>query len=124
MTYAAQDDSNAWLAGHPAALRRAYGKGTITYVGATLDPKLMQSFVVNVLQSASVHPNLAGLPSGVELMQRSSLDHRVWIIIDHNTIAEQVDTHQPGTDLLTDKQETTLLLRSHGVAVIALTRSE
>lgn len=124
MTYAAQGDSNAWLAGHPAALSRAYGKGTITYVGATLDPKLMQSFVANVLQSADVHPILTGLPAGVELMQRTGLDHRVWIIINHNTTAEQIETQQPGTDLLTGKRETTLLLPPHGVAVFAVTRSE
>ncbi len=124
MTYAAQGDANAWLAGHPAALSRAYGKGTITYVGATLDPKLMQSFVANVLQSADVHPILTGLPAGVELMQRTGLDHRVWIIINHNTTAEQIETQQPGTDLLTGKRETTLLLPPHGVAVFAVTRSE
>lgn len=124
MTYAAVCDSNGWLTGHPAALSRAYGKGTITYVGATLDRKLMQSFVLNVLQSAGVRPILAGLPSGVELMQRSGLNHRVWIIINHNTTAELIDTRQPGTDLLTGKQESTLLLPPHGVAVFAVTRSE
>jgi beta-galactosidase len=124
MTYAAQNDSNGWLAGQPAALSHTYGTGTITYLGATLDPKLMQAFVDDELQQAQVRPILPGLPSGVELMQRSSPTHRIWILINHNATSEPIDTHNPGTDLLTGKQDPTINLTPHGVAVFALARPQ
>ncbi len=123
-TYATENDPNEWLAGYSAAISHAYGNGTITYVGATLDSSLMRSFVAATLESDGVHPILAGLPSGVELMQRSNPSRRIWIIINHNTLAESIDTQRPGVNLLTGRSDTTIRLPPHGVAVFALRSSE
>ena len=46
MTYG---KSNGWIDNQPAAITHAYGKGSITYIGATLDPKLMQSMAASLL---------------------------------------------------------------------------
>ena len=107
-----------------AAQSHIHGKGTITWMDASLAPGRLRSSVRGTLENAGVHPILAGLPDGVELMQRSSTTRRVWIIINHNEVAASVDTHHPGMDLLTGKGDTTIVLPPHGVAVFALARPE
>ncbi len=62
LTYAASPGSNGWLTDKPAALTRAYGKGTITYIGATLDPKLMLATVDTMLHESGRSTNAAEYP--------------------------------------------------------------
>jgi beta-galactosidase len=122
MTYS---DAAGWLAGKPTAISHAYGKGTITYVGATLDPALMHAFVASTLASAGLQPILPNLPVGVELMERSNANgDRVWILINHGAASQTVDANHEGTDLLTGKQDAHIALAPHGVAVFALARKQ
>src|SRR6185503_10720776 len=71
MTYG-PSQGPSWFAGKPAALTREFGKGSITYVGATLDKGLMAKLAVWALDEGSVKPIVAGVPAGVELMERSN----------------------------------------------------
>jgi beta-galactosidase len=125
LTYGA---SNGWLDGKAAAVTRLFGKGSITYLGATLDPELLRSFVEPMLTAAGVHPLVAGLPDGVELMQRVGADgKRVWIVLNHDAIAEHVDLHTPGTNLLAtpgSASSSTFDLPPHGVAIFQPARAE
>jgi beta-galactosidase len=124
MTYAASPDANQWLAGKPAAITHVYGEGSITYIGATLDQKILRPTVESMLREAGIHPVLPGLPEGVELMERSNLSHaRVWIIINHTDIAQKIDMQHKGTDLITGKQDGTEL-PAHGVAIFTLARPQ
>jgi len=122
MTYAASPNANGWLANKPAAITHAYGKGTITYIGATLDPKLMSPTVEAMLHEAGVEPILPGLPKEVELMQRSSPTHPpVWILINHSTELKSVALPHAMRNLLMgagESTEQTLQLNPHDVAVL------
>jgi beta-galactosidase len=62
MTYGSGE---GWLAGKPAALTRQVGKGSVTYVGAWLDPALMRKVEERLLQDAGVEPIVPGLPADV-----------------------------------------------------------
>jgi beta-galactosidase len=110
----------SWLAGKPAALTRDWGKGRITYVGATLDPGLMQKLAVWALDGALVKPIVPGLPGGVELMERSnSKGEGVWVVINHGDAPQALDLGRGGADLLTGAKVARITLAGHGVAVIA-----
>ena len=121
-----QASSNGWLAGRPAAVRRSVGQGSLTYIGAALDPSLMQAAVAHVLNAAGVKPILSGLPAGVELMQRSRPGHGpahlpVWILINHTSATKSVSLPHPMHDLLQQQRsapEVSLDLPAHGVAVL------
>ncbi len=73
MTYGA---NQGWLDGKPALLTRQVGKGTITYLGAWLEPALMSKFVAKLLADAGVKlPSFPGLPTQM-LRSASALDGR------------------------------------------------
>jgi beta-galactosidase len=82
MTY---DGDQGWLGGKPAALTRKVGKGTITYLGAWLEPGLMQKVAARLLQDAGVDPLVPGLDANtsVEVCERSGNGKRVLVIINH-----------------------------------------
>jgi beta-galactosidase len=121
MSYGASDGPS-WFAGKPAALTREVGKGRITYVGATLDRGLMDKLAVWALGRAAVKPILAGVPAGVELMQRvNGKGDRVWVLINHGAATQTVNA--AGVDLLTGETVTRVELAPHGVAVMQPARS-
>jgi beta-galactosidase len=116
-------DSTGWFSGKPAALARVYGKGTIEYVGATLDAGLMREYVAATLAAAKVEPILPGLPAGVELMERSSEQGaRIWILINHGTSAQSIPLPADAVELLSGKAASSVKLAAHGVAVISVAR--
>lgn len=116
---------NGWLAGQPAAIESSVGKGTLTYIGAMLDPKLMSSAVGTILAEDGVKPILPGLPQGVELMQRSAPDHTVWILINHTYSDQHVSLPHPMRDLLAPdgSNSSDLNLPAHDVAVFSESRA-
>jgi beta-galactosidase len=85
MTYGA---SQGWLDGKPALLTRQVGKGTITYLGAWLEPELMSKFAAKLLADAGIKPLVAGVPADVEICERSGDGKRIWIIINHGHSAQ------------------------------------
>jgi beta-galactosidase len=118
MTYG-KSDGPSWFAGKPTALTHEFGKGRITYVGATLDAGLMQKLAAWALDGVSVKPILPGLPAGVELMQRvNPKGERVWVVINHGAAPESVDVGAGSTDLLTGESAGRVTLAAHGVAVV------
>ncbi len=109
---------NGWLAGHLAAIQHACGKGEIVYIGADLDPALMNALVASLLQDASVHPIVAGLPAGVEVMERDSPDHRrLQIFLNHTGTPQTLPASASGRELLTGKGTLPAELAAHDVAV-------
>jgi len=111
--------SNGWLDGQPAVLERAVGKGTITYVGAWLDPELMSKFTATWLKDAGVNPIVAGVPDGVEVCERTGDGKTVLVLINHTTEPQQVTLPNEMKDLLTDGAEVSSVdLPKYGVAVL------
>jgi beta-galactosidase len=112
--------SNGWLDGQPAVLERNVGKGSITYVGAWLDPELMSKFIASWLEQAGVHPIVTDTPNGVEVCERSGKGKTILILINHNTTPEHVTLPDTMKNLLTadDAQVSTVDLPKYGVAVL------
>jgi len=117
-------EGNGWLTGHPAAVSHSFGKGTITYLGCDLDPKLMTGFAQKLLTDAAVHPVVADLPAGVEVMERSEGSDRVWIFINHGDKPQHIDPKHEGTDLLTGKPALPQELAPHDIAVWLVARPQ
>ncbi|WP_232298804.1 beta-galactosidase [Granulicella tundricola] len=110
---------NGWLAGKPAAVSHPYGKGTLTYIGTVLDPKLMASVATQLLSAADIHPTLPNLPTGVELMPRTAPNKPpVWIIINHTNTPQHIILPANMKNLLTSSSAPTLDLPAHEVAVL------
>ncbi|HEX8758349.1 MAG TPA: beta-galactosidase [Steroidobacteraceae bacterium] len=108
-----------WLSGQPAALRRRYGHGDITYLGALFDPQLTRALLGGALAAAGIRPSMGALPPGVELMRRYGAGHEIMILINHGasprTVAlprEMRDVLHPGSIV----HEVTL--GAQGVAVL------
>ena len=111
--------SNGWLDDQPAAISRQVGKGTITYIGAWIDPLLMEEMTKEALQQAGVQPIVRSAPAGVEVCQRSSGDKSIVILINHNTNDEHVDLPGPMRDLIGNEGPVSRVnLPAYGVAVL------
>ncbi len=116
MTYG---KSNGWLNGQPAAITRQVGKGTITYLGAWLDPMLMDHLTSWLLQQAGVQPILANVPDDVEVCRRSGEGKSVLILINHNQQPEHVDLPTPMREVIDHPGTVTSVdLPIFGVAVL------
>ncbi|MDE2450060.1 MAG: beta-galactosidase [Gammaproteobacteria bacterium] len=113
--------NGSWLSGQPAALRRTYGRGEITYLGALLDPDLMRNLLRRALVTAGVASFMSTLPPDVELMRRYGGGREVVILINHGDSSRTVplpdamrDVLHPGPNV---RQVT---LGAQGVAVLEL----
>jgi beta-galactosidase len=114
-----------WLDGKPALLTRQVGKGTITYLGAWLEPVLMSKLAAQLLADAGVRPIVAALPTDVEICERSGGGKRIWIIINHGRGAQTV--HLPmqiKTVLVGGANGDSIQLAAHDVAVVAVGAAE
>jgi beta-galactosidase len=108
-----------WLAGKPAMLTRQVGKGTITYIGAWLDPILMRKVADRLLSDSGVKPIIAGIPDGIEVCERDGAGKTVWIVINHARTPQTVRLPLPIKNILVGQgQGDTLQLAPHDVAVV------
>ena len=112
--------SNGWLDDQPAAITRTVGKGSITYIGAWLDPPLLNSLTASFVKDAGVQPILPGVPDGVEVCQRSGSDKSVLILINHTTTNQHIALPAAMTDLLSagSPKISSVDLPKYGVAVL------
>ena len=112
--------SNGWLDNQRAAITRNVGTGSITYIGAMLDPKLIQSMAANLLSEYRVEPTVPNVPEGVEASVRSGTDGReVLIFINHTTEAKHVAFDRPMRDVLHGASIQSIDLSPHDVSVLA-----
>lgn len=112
--------ANGWLDNQPAVLSRPLGKGRITYLGALLDPALMQAAVQWMARSAGLHPVFGPVPEGVEACRRLGPDREIVILINHARQPLSVAL-PPGTfrDLLAHRElRDSVNLPAGGVAVL------
>jgi beta-galactosidase len=125
MTYGA---GQGWLDGKPALLTRQVGKGTITYLGAWLEPALMSKFAAKLLADAGIKPIIAGLPTDVEICERSGGGKKLWIIINHGRSAQTVRLPLQVKDNLVGNSSggdrASIQLAAHGVAVVDVGAAE
>jgi beta-galactosidase len=118
MTY---DAGQGWLDGKPAILTRQVGKGTITYIGAWLDPALMRKVAEHLLANADIKPLLPGLSPDIELCERSDGRKRVWILINHGNLAQTIHLPSPIKNLIVGGGSgDSIQLAAHDVSVVVM----
>jgi beta-galactosidase len=111
--------NSSWLSSQPAALRRAYGRGEITYLGALLDPQLTRSLLQQTLAVARVTSSVGTLPPDVELMRRYGRGREITVLINHGKSRRTITLPQSMRDVLrpgVTVREVTL--GTQGVAVL------
>jgi len=111
--------SNGWLDGQPAMISRRVGKGSISYLGAVLDPALMRSVLQKVSTDANLQPEFGPLPENVELCRRVAPDRIIYILINHGATAVEIALPTAMQDVLHDSNVVTkAVLEPQGVAVL------
>lgn len=114
-------DSNGWLAGKPAVVRRQVGKGSITYCGAWLDESLFAKLLGSARDLAGVSGTLPDVPPGVEVCRRQTAEGEVIVLINHSGDVKGVPIYTPARDLLTNGMISEVLqLPADGVAVLQM----
>ena len=110
--------SNGWLDDQPAAVTRKLGKGSITYIGASLDPAAMKRAAGWMLSDAGLEPILPNIPEGVDVGVRSNDNKHILILTNYNaqpvTIALPSEMH----DILAGGTTSSVTLPQYGVAVL------
>jgi len=111
--------SNGWLDGQPAAITRRIGKGSITYIGAWLDPGAMQRAANWMLQDSNVTPAFGPpLPDGVEASVRYGAAGKVVILVNCSKSQQNIKLPATMTDLLHGGQKSEVSLETYGVSVL------
>ncbi|HVU33994.1 MAG TPA: beta-galactosidase [Opitutaceae bacterium] len=110
--------SNGWLDGQPAVVTRKVGAGTITYIGAVLDPALMREIAQDLVRSAGVDSPTLLVPSGVEVCRRVGHGREVFVVINHSTHNVVFNLPAGTEDVLQPKASGHEQLGRYGVAVL------
>jgi beta-galactosidase len=113
--------SNGWLDGKPAIISREVGKGSITYMGAWLDPALMENVLVDFMRAAHVTPLVPGVSANIEVCERSGAGKSVWILINHGERAHTIRLPSPATPVLSGDgtaRTATVTLAPHSIHVL------
>src|SRR3546814_18313082 len=66
-----RSDAGGWLDGKPAIVTRKVGRGSITYVGAWLEPDAMAKLAASLLADAKVGPIVADAHPDLEIAERA-----------------------------------------------------
>jgi beta-galactosidase len=111
--------SNGWLDGQPAAITRKVGKGRITYIGAWLDPKTMESAAKWMAASSGVNAPLPNIPAGVEVSVRRGAHGLVYILVNLSKQPQNISLPSLMSDVLEGGAKSSVDLPVYGVAVLA-----
>jgi len=109
--------ANGWLDGHPAAVTRHVGRGTISYFGALFDKAVTAKLIDQALTDARVARDFA-TPADVELMTRDGRGRHIVILINHGRTARHVPLPAAMTDVLNGGTTQAVDLAAEGVAVL------
>jgi beta-galactosidase len=110
--------SNGWLDGQPAMLRRRVGQGSITYLGAILNPPLMRDVVTWATTAAKAQPEFGPVPPNVEVCRRVGATHTVYVLINHGISDARVLLPSEMQDVLNGARVSAVALVPQGVAVV------
>ena len=109
--------ANGWIDGHPAAITRKVGKGSITYYGALFDKAVTGKLLDQALADAKVARDFA-VSADVELMTREGDGRRIAILINHGRTPQHVALPAVMTDILSGGTIQAVDLAPEGVAVL------
>src|SRR3546814_13561995 len=86
-TLATYKDAGGWLDGKPAIVTRKVGRGSITYVGAWLEPDAMAKLAASLLADAKVGPIAADAHPDFEIVEHACTVKRVLCAINQRDVA-------------------------------------
>jgi beta-galactosidase len=117
---------SGWLAGKPAMIARAVGKGSISYLGTLPDAPFLREFLSDAVHEAGAGGGANAVGENVEVCERDSSDstRRVVVVINHNETDKRIalEGHLksllPGIDLSFANGVTQFDLGAQGVAVL------
>ena len=112
--------SNGWLDNQPAAVTRHVGKGSITYIGAGLDPATMTQAIAWMLRESGLKPTLPDVPTDIDVALRTGEGKTVLILTSYAKTPTTVPLPAAAQDLLNGGKITTVTLQPYGVAVLQL----
>ena len=110
--------SNGWLDGQAAMITRSVGKGRISYLGAVLDPALMERVMTWATSGAEVKAEFGPLPDGVEVCRRVGAGRTVFVLINHGGAPAEVALPETMEDVLHGGSVAEVRLEPQGVAVL------
>ncbi len=114
-------NSNGWLGNQPAMISRRIGQGRISYLGAVLDPNLMQQVISWAMTDAGVDAEFGLVPNGVEVCRRVGGSHSVYVFINHGSVQAHIALPTGAHDVLHGGVYTPIIdLDPHGVAVFSM----
>ncbi len=111
--------SNGWLDGQPAAISRKVGKGRISYIGAWLDPKMMESAAKWMASVSGVNTPLPNVPEGVEVSVRQGERGVVYILVNLSKDTQTINLPAAMSDVLEGGTKSSVTLARYGVAVLS-----
>jgi beta-galactosidase len=111
-------DPAGWLDGKPAIVTRPLGKGSITYVGAWLDPDAMRGLAARLLDETGIRPILGAADPDVEVSARVGAGRCVLIMINHGTATHPVAL--PANARVVTGSVASGTLQPHAVAVLQM----
>ncbi len=111
--------SNGWLDGQAAVISRKVGRGTITYIGAVLDPALLRSVAERLVKSADVSDHTLPAPAGVEVCRRVGDGREVFLMINLSAQVQSWALPLPMSDVLNGGETARVELPRYGVAVLS-----
>lgn len=109
---------NDWLDGQPAVVRRKFGRGTITYVGAVMDPALTASAAQRWLQDAGVDSPTIAAPERVSVSRRVGAGREVYVLTNFSVAAQTIALPRAMQDVLNGGETRSVTLPRYGVAVL------
>jgi beta-galactosidase len=111
--------SNGWLDDQPAMISRSVGRGRISYLGAIVDPALMQRVISWAVSGDQVEPEFGPAPPDVEICRRADGSRSVFVLINHARTPAHIVLPAGARDVLRDGRDTaTIDLDPQGIAVI------
>jgi beta-galactosidase len=115
MTYQAP---YSWLDGQPAAVSRKVGTGSVTYIGAWLEPTGMKRLTEWMTRDSGVQPDVFPVPAGAEIYRRAGQHHDVFILENLSHQPMEVPLPGPMVDKFSGAQVRTVKLDVYGVSVL------
>jgi beta-galactosidase len=112
--------ANGWIDGHPAAIERTVGKGTLAYLGANADDATMTRLLGQAMTEAGVVSDFA-VPDGIERMTRDGQGRHIVILVNYKQTAVDVPLPTAFQDVLNGGSVTKVSLPAQGVAVLQQT---
>ena len=110
--------SNGWLDGQPAAVTRKLGKGSITYIGTSLDKTMMNAAAKWMMAEAGLTTLMPELPPTIDVAIRSGSGKRVLIFTNYGAEPYTVRLPVAMKDVLAGGSITSITLPQYGVAVL------